>query len=91
MKSVITPKVKHPPKFNRLKRQLREAITSNDMGSVVSIVMKLGEFANSEPSDWKLSPRTFYEFAQVLRQMKNDGLITEGGQAQVLELLRKVD
>jgi hypothetical protein len=74
--------------FNRLKKNLRVAIDSGDTAKVILAVMKLGEHANSQPSDWKMSPRTFYEFADVLRQMRNDGHITDAGQAQILELLR---
>lgn len=74
--------------FNRLKKDLRTAIDSGDTGKVILAVMKLGEHANSQPADWKMSPRTFYEFADVLRQMRNDGHITDAGQAQILELLR---
>lgn len=82
-------KTKQPVKFRKLKQELQSAIATNDMGAVISVVMKLGEYANSEPEDWKMSPRGFYEFANVIKQMKNDGQITESGQAQVLELLRK--
>ncbi len=74
--------------FNRLKKNLRVAIDSGETGSVILAVMKLGEHANAQPADWKMSPRTFYEFADVLRQMRNDGQITDSGQAQILELLR---
>jgi len=74
--------------FNRLKKSLRAAIDSGDTARVVLAVMKLGEHANAQPADWKMSPRTFYEFADVLRQMRNDGQITDSGQAQILELLR---
>jgi hypothetical protein len=51
-------------------------------------VMQLGAHANSTEADWKMSPRTFFEFSDVLRQMKNDGQITDSGQAQILELIR---
>lgn len=74
--------------FNRLKKNLRVAIDSGDTAKVILAVMKLGEHANSQPADWKMNPRTFYEFADVLRQMRNDGQITDSGQAQILELLR---
>ena len=74
--------------FNRLKKNLRVAIDGGDTAKVVLAVMKLGEHANEEPADWKMSPRTFYEFADVLRQMRNDGQITDSGQAQILQLLR---
>jgi hypothetical protein len=74
--------------FNRLKKNLRVAIDSGETGAVILAVMKLGEHANAQPADWKMSPRTFYEFADVLRQMRNDGQITDSGQAQILELLR---
>ena len=74
--------------FNRLKKNLRVAIDSGDTAKVILAVMKLGEHANAQPADWKMSPRTFYEFADVLRQMRNDGQITDAGQAQILELLR---
>jgi hypothetical protein len=74
--------------FNRLKKNLRVAIDGGDTAKVILAVMKLGEHANSQPADWKMSPRTFYEFADVLRQMRNDGHISDTGQAQILELLR---
>lgn len=74
--------------FNRLKKNLRAAIDSGDTSKVVLAVMKLGEHANAQPEDWKMSPRTFYEFADVLRQMKNDGHISGEGQEQILKLLR---
>lgn len=74
--------------FNRLKKGLRVAIDSGDTAKVVLAVMKLGEHANSAPADWKMNPRTFFEFADVLRQMRNDGQITDAGQTQILELLR---
>lgn len=74
--------------FNRLKKNLRVAIDSGDTAKVILAVMKLGEHANAQPGDWKMSPRTFYEFADVLRQMRNDGHISDAGQAQILQLLR---
>lgn len=74
--------------FNRLKKNLRVAIDRGDTAAVVLAVMKLGENANAQAEDWKMAPRTFYEFADVLRQMRNDGQITDSGQAQILELLR---
>lgn len=77
--------------FNRLKKGLRTAIDSGDTAAVILAVMKLGEHANEQPADWKMSPRTFYEFADVLRQMRNDGHITDAGQAQILQLLRGKD
>jgi hypothetical protein len=77
--------------FNRLKKNLRVAIDGGDTGKVILAVMKLGEHANAQPEDWKMSPRTFYEFADVLRQMRNDGHITDAGQAQILQLLRGKD
>lgn len=77
--------------FNRLKKNLRAAIDSGDTAKVVLAVMRLGEHANAAPEDWKMSPRTFYEFSDTLRQMRNDGQITDSGQAQILELLRGGD
>ena len=74
--------------FNRLKKGLRAAIDGGDTAKVVLAVMRLGEHANAAPEDWKMSPRTFYEMTDVLRQMRNDGQITDSGQAQILELLR---
>ena len=74
--------------FNRLKKNLRVAIERGDTAAVILAVMKLGENANALPEDWKMSPRTFYEFSDVLRQMRNDGQITDSGQAQILQLLR---
>lgn len=77
--------------FNRLRKNLRAAIDSGDTAKVILSVMKLGEHANSQPEDWKMNPRTFYEFADVLRQMRNDGHISDSGQAQILQLLRGGD
>ena len=74
--------------FNRLKKNLRVAIERGDTAAVILAVMKLGENANAVPEDWKMSPRTFYEMTDVLRQMRNDGQITDSGQAQILQLLR---
>lgn len=75
-------------KFNRLKKSLRAAIDSNDTSQILMAVMKLGEYANNQPADWKMGPRTFYEFADVLRQMRDSGQITEAGQDQILKLLQ---
>lgn len=75
-------------KFNKLKRELRAAIDSGDTAKVILTVMRLGENANSSPADWKMSPRGFFEMSDLLRQMKNDGHITDSGQEQILQLLR---
>ena len=76
--------------FNRLKKGLRVAIKSGDAAAIVQNVMLLGEHAN-ELEDYKMSARTFFEFADLLRQLKNDGQLSDGGQAQIIELLRKAD
>lgn len=75
-------------KFNRLKKDLRRAIDAGDTAKVVLCVMKLGEYGNDTPSDWKMSPRTFFEMADVLRQLRNDGQITDAGQDNILKMLR---
>lgn len=77
--------------FAKLRKGLRRAIDGGDTARVIMAVMKLGEHANAQPADWKMSPRTFYEFADVLRQMRNDGHITGAGEAGVLALLRRAD
>jgi hypothetical protein len=74
--------------FEKLRKELRRAIERGDTSKVIMAVMKLGEHANSSPDDWKMSPRGFYEMADVLRQMRNDGHITDGGQDQILRLLQ---
>ena len=74
--------------FLKLKRELRASIDKADTAAIITAVMKLGEHGNSHESDWKMSPRTFYEFADVLRLMKDAGQITDTGQAQIIELLR---
>jgi hypothetical protein len=73
--------------FNRLKKRLRDAIKRGDAAQIVQSVMLLGEHAN-EIEDYKMSARTFFEFADLLRQLRNDGQLSDGGQAQILELLR---
>lgn len=74
--------------FLKLKKQLRASIDKGDTAAIITSVMKLGEHGNSHESDWKMSPRTFYEFADILRLMKDAGQITDSGQAQIIELLR---
>jgi hypothetical protein len=74
--------------FLKLKKELRASIDRADTAAIITAVMKLGEHGNSHESDWKMSPRTFYEFADVLRLMKDAGQITDTGQAQIIELLR---
>ena len=74
--------------FLALKTSLQDAIKKSDSPAIIMSVMQLGAHANSTEADWKMSPRTFFEFSDVLRQMKNDGQITDSGQAQILELIR---
>jgi len=73
--------------FNRLRKRLRDAIKRGDAAQIVQSVMLLGEHANAV-EDYKMAARTFFEFADLLRQLKNDGQLSDGGQAQILELLR---
>jgi len=74
--------------FQKLKRSLRSAIDSGATADILLAVMKLGEHANEKPSDWIVSPRAFYELADALRQLHNDGQMTNKGQEAVLKLLR---
>ena len=74
--------------FQKLKRGLRTAIDSGATADILLAVMKLGEHANEKPSDWVVSPRAFYELAEALRQLHNDGQMTNKGQDAVLKLLR---
>lgn len=74
--------------FLKLKKELRASIDKGDTVAIITAVMKLGEHGNSTEADWKMSPRTFYEFADVLRMMKDAGQITDSGQKEILKLLR---